>query len=73
MTFEKELKIQTVDEVLTLFTERYGNAFKQKPIDLSEMIYGKIGYRETIKVAKEKGLDVSEYPTELNHLDHLLI
>ena len=69
---ENELKLQTVDELLAYFLEEYGRFFAEKPKELLGIAFTKIGYQETMKVAREKGLDVSEYPAELNHLDYLL-
>jgi len=61
-----------IDSVLSAITENYGEGFQKNPRDLILIEVAKEAYQFVIEEARKEGLDVSEYPAELNHLDYLL-
>ncbi len=57
-----------IDSVLKGITEEYGESNL-----VQDILIAKSAYKIAISEAKKKGLDVSEYPKKLNHLDYKLL
>jgi len=72
VSLKKHIKEGRMDSVLRDITEKYGEYSQKNPKELIGIFVTKKAYQFAIKEAKKMGLDVSEYPTELNHLDYLL-
>ena len=57
----------TLTSLLTFYERGFIEPQCKLGIDMTKRFY-----REAVEQAKEQGLDISEYPVELNHLDNLL-
>ena len=80
MTFEDRIdnvraniKWSGIDLSLVSVLTNYTGAVEEDPSDIKEVAFSKWLYQLYIQEAKKMKVDVSEYPTELNHLDRLLI